>query len=76
MQGPPGVGKTLGPTGASNSNFRVDRLQFVACVVDSHLPIDAALLGIDIAGPGGYFGRQKLDAANSSSTDALARNAA
>ena len=36
-------------SGALNSNFRVDRLQFKACIVDSHLPVDAALFGIDIA---------------------------
>ena len=43
------IGYDLTTSGASSSNFRVDRLQFATRVADSHLPIDATLLGIDRA---------------------------
>lgn len=44
----PGCQPTLS-SGPSNSNFRVDRLQLNACVIDFHLPDNASLLGIGIA---------------------------
>ena len=33
---------------SSRLNFRIDRLQLTACVVDFHLPIDASLRCVDI----------------------------
>ena len=57
----------------SNLRFGVDRLEFVSGVVDFHLPVDAALGGIDVGGPGGGFLLQRFDVSKPSSGDALAR---
>jgi len=45
----PGRSLSVATSGPSDSNFRVDRLQFIACVVDSHLPVDSSLFGVDFA---------------------------
>ncbi len=37
------------PSGASKSNFRVDGFQFMACVVDFHLPVNSTLCAVDVA---------------------------
>ena len=39
----------LKASAASRLNFRVDRRQLTACVVDLHLPVNPSLGGVDIA---------------------------
>lgn len=43
--------RRIGASASSQLDFRVDRFQFVAGVVDFHLPVDAALGAGDINGP-------------------------
>ena len=41
--------ENLGATSAlSQLNFGIDGFEFTAGIVDSHLPVDAALSGVDI----------------------------
>ena len=42
-------------------NFRVEGLEFGACVVDFELPIDSALLRVTGRGPRGGFRSKLLD---------------
>jgi hypothetical protein len=51
----PRAGDFREPSALSLLDFGVDRLQFAAGVVDFHLPVDAALSGIDVERPGGGF---------------------
>ena len=39
----------------SHLDFRVNAHQLCAGIVDFHLPVDAALAAVDVAGPGGGF---------------------
>ena len=51
-----------GPSALSQLDFRVEGLEFTAGVVDFHLPVDAALRGVDVGRPGGQFGLQRWSA--------------
>ena len=66
----------LRTSASSRFDFRVQGLQFCACVVDLELPIDASLLAIGVYGPGLCFFSQLLDCGESSSLNTLARHAA
>ena len=54
---------TLQPQASALSflNLWVDGLQFDACIIDLHLPVDAALGVVDVRGPSGCFFRQGCD---------------
>ena len=56
----------------SQLDFRVNRLQFRSGVVDLHLPIDAALRGVDVGGPSVGFRTQCRHVGESAARDALA----
>ena len=43
------------PSALSSLNFRVNRLEFAACVVDLHLPVHTALTPVDINRPSTQF---------------------
>lgn len=57
------------PTALSGLNFGVEVFQFVACVVDRELPVDAALLGSGLFRPSAelrlkciqFCGREYID---------------
>ena len=53
-----------GPSALSIFDFRVKRLEFVSCVVDGELPVDAAFLGVAGSGPGLGFFAELLDIAD------------
>ena len=40
---------------SSHDDFRVNRPEFDSCVADAELPIDAALFGVRLVGPGSDF---------------------
>ncbi len=42
------VAELLGTSALSQLNFGIDGFEFTAGIVDSHLPVDAALSGVDI----------------------------
>ena len=44
------------PNALSQLNFRVEVLELAACVLDFHLPVDAALGRVDVGRPGRQFG--------------------
>ena len=45
---PEQVLQQLKTSGASQLNFRVDRSEFIASIIDFHLPIDSTLGAVDI----------------------------
>ena len=55
----------------SNTDFRVEGLEFTAGVFDFHLPIDSALRGVDVGGPGLEFGLQLGQLAKATTANAL-----
>ena len=60
----------------SQLDFRVEGLEFTAGVADCYLPVDAALRGVDVRLPGGDFGLQGRQGAESASRNALPRQRA
>ena len=63
---------TRKPSALSQLNCRVNRLQFRSCVVDLHLPVDAALCGVDVGGPSVGFLTESRDIGESAVRHALA----
>ena len=59
------------PSALSQLDFRVDRLQFSAGIVDSHLPIDATLCSVDVARPCFSFLTQCCNLGEAPASDAL-----
>ena len=63
-------------SGMSLLDFRVDRGELTAGVVDFHLPIDSALGGVHVEGPRRGFLTQGGDVAEAATGHALARHGA
>jgi hypothetical protein len=64
------------PSALSVFDFRVQRLEFVACVVDGELPVDAALFVVACHGPGFCLVAELLDVAKATTVQTLTRQAA
>src|SRR5713226_9382955 len=60
-------------TALSQFNCRVNRLQFRSGVVDLHLPVDAALRGVDVGRPGVGFVAECRGVGEAATGDALTR---
>src|SRR5262249_9908412 len=58
-------------SGLSQLNFGIDRLELAAGIVDLHLPVDASLDAVDVAGPSGSLRSQGRDIAKVAARDAL-----
>ncbi len=61
------------PSALLQLNFRVDRLEFRASVVDLHLPFDAALSGVYVFMPSSGLLAKFVFTANPTATHALTR---
>src|SRR5262245_46012567 len=49
------------PSALSRLDFRIDRGEFRAGVIDPHVPFDATLAGVDVGRPGRRLAPQGLD---------------